>query len=416
MLKLILLLLALSLTGATPDSVIALPGIGTMLSNTYSGFLPTDANSTGYLYYFFVESFNKPSDPVVLWLQGGPGCGSTFGAFVENGPYIIDGNGTWHFNPWHWARNASMLWIDNPVGSGFSYSTNGKYDHTEQVVSQQLAYVLTGFFQRHPEYAGNDFYIFGESYAGKYVPWLAKNILENDVLHVNGIGLGDGWVSPVLQTPTNHEYLYKMQRISMAQKQASDILVGAYLELLIQNDYIKASEYDNAWAKILCLQGNVSNPYNIDEPYDFTDPPQRAMITWLDQPNVKSALNVPNANYSTRTNAYRALNSDEEKNALPELSYVVDKIPVLLYNGELDFVCNYLGTKMYASVMDWSGQNGYRHAREKSWQLSTGQKAGYSQTYGNLARLVLYHTGHIAPFDSPQATFEMLQQFINGGF
>ena len=414
------------LVNAASDSVVSLPGIGAMKTNTYSGFLPTSNTSDGFLYYFFVESFNKLTDPVILWLQGGPGCGSTFGAFVENGPYIIDGEGNWSFNQWNWARNASMLWIDNPVGSGFSYTTDNKYDHTEKVISEQLVHVLEGFFSLHNEYANNPFYVFGESYAGKYVPWLAKTILSqglidksilyNSSLHINGIGLGDGWVSPVLQTPTNHQYLYKMNRISLAEKEASDIFVGKYLDLLMQNEYIKASKYDNSWARILCLQGNVSNPYNINQPYDFSDPPNNAMIAWFSNQDVRNALNVPNANFSSGRNAYNALNHDEEKNALPELSYVVDRIPVLLYNGHLDFVCNYIGTKMYASVMNWTGRSGYNRQKEKSWSLSTGQKAGYYQSYGNLTRLVLYNTGHIAPFDSPQATFEMLYNWINSAF
>lgn len=402
---------------ASSDKVTSLPGIGPMKTNTYSGYMPT--NDQGYLYYFFIESFGHPStDPVILWLQGGPGDASTFGAFVENGPYVISGNGSWSINPYAWTTNASLLWIDNPVGTGFSYTTNTSgYVHTEKELAEQLATVLEGFFTLHPQYAKLPFYVFGESYAGKYIPWLAATILNNTQygLHVNGVGLGDGWVSPYWQTPSNSVYLGTMGRISSAQVEAANITYETFLQFLAAKEWIRADKYDNAESTVLCLQGNVTDIYNIDLAHDTSEPPYLAMIAWLETPAVQSALNVPNATFASGDAPYRALSRDEEKSSLSQLSDVVGNIPVLLYNGQQDYVCNYIGTQNYAANMSWAGQSCYNKASVIDWSVGS-DALGYYQVYSNLTRLVVYHAGHILPFDQPYAAHEMLYSWLNGTF
>jgi carboxypeptidase C (cathepsin A) len=116
--------------------------------------------------YRFFESRNSPStDPVTLWMTGGPGCSSEVALFGENGPCSVNagGNATIH-NPFSWNAKSNLLYIDQPTGTGFSYGLG--LDHDEEQVGNDMYDFLQQFFKAHPEYQKNDFNTFGESYAG----------------------------------------------------------------------------------------------------------------------------------------------------------------------------------------------------------------------------------------------------------
>jgi len=113
----------------------------------------------------FFESRNDPkNDPVVLWLNGGPGCSSLTGLFMELGPASIDKNIKVVHNPASWNSNASVIFLDQPVNVGYSYSDSPV--STTQAAGKDVYAFLTMFFDKFPEYASQDFHITGESYAG----------------------------------------------------------------------------------------------------------------------------------------------------------------------------------------------------------------------------------------------------------
>lgn len=128
---------------------------------------------------WFFSSRSDPSlDPVVLWLTGGPGCSSEVALFGENGPckVSLDGQQT-TINGASWNTRANLLYVDQPVGTGFSYGS--AFDHDEVGVADDMYSFLQAFFAAHPELKKNDFYIFGESYAGHYVPNVAHQSAHN---------------------------------------------------------------------------------------------------------------------------------------------------------------------------------------------------------------------------------------------
>ena len=127
-------------------------------------------------FYWFFESRSAPkSDPVVLWMTGGPGCSSEVALFGENGPCSVNaaGDGTIP-NAFSWNSNASLLYIDQPAGTGFSYGAGADTD--EDGVATDMYDFLQQFMQAHPEYNKLPFFTFGESYAGHYVPAVTHRI------------------------------------------------------------------------------------------------------------------------------------------------------------------------------------------------------------------------------------------------
>lgn len=76
------------------------------------------------------ESRNDPkTDPLVIWLTGGPGCSSQLAFWTENGPYTYkySKSGTErvliNYNENSWNNRANVLWLDQPVGTGFSFAS-----------------------------------------------------------------------------------------------------------------------------------------------------------------------------------------------------------------------------------------------------------------------------------------------------
>jgi len=113
------------------------------------------------------ESRSEPStDPLLLWLNGGPGCSSLLGLFEENGPYKITNETTLESNPFSWNNKANLIYVDQPVGTGFSHAGFFDLVSTERGVARDFYEFLTKFFALYPQFAGRDFYISGESYAG----------------------------------------------------------------------------------------------------------------------------------------------------------------------------------------------------------------------------------------------------------
>ncbi|CAK5048061.1 unnamed protein product [Meloidogyne enterolobii] len=110
-----------------PAEIKSLPGLNATLNfKHYSGYL--DAGNDNLFHYMFVESQGNPKiDPLVLWLNGGPGCSSLGGLFEELGPYLINKDGkTLRLNPYSWNNYASILFLESPAWVGFSYNTRNK--------------------------------------------------------------------------------------------------------------------------------------------------------------------------------------------------------------------------------------------------------------------------------------------------
>ena len=179
--NILFLLLINSSWGLTSDEITSLPGLKQKPSfKQYSGYLRGGPEE--YLHYWFVESQGNPStDPVVLWLNGGPGCSSLLGFFTENGPFKVSNDGkTVSLYEYSWNKLANVLYLESPVGVGFSYTTkSGTFISNDNNTAHMNYLAVEDFFSKFPQFANHSFYITGESYGGIYVPTLAKEFYDN---------------------------------------------------------------------------------------------------------------------------------------------------------------------------------------------------------------------------------------------
>ncbi|KAG2425254.1 hypothetical protein HXX76_013838 [Chlamydomonas incerta] len=175
---------------AAGDAILAVPGFANELpSRHFAGYVTVDESRGRRLFYYFVESERDPANaPVVLWLNGGPGCSSFDGFVYEQGPFVFDlipgpgGRGaqavSLRKNPHAWSRVANMIFLDSPAGVGLSYSEHAAdYVVDDTRTAEDADAFLRGWFGRFPQYLDNDFYVSGESYAGIYVPNLVRQVL-----------------------------------------------------------------------------------------------------------------------------------------------------------------------------------------------------------------------------------------------
>eukprot|EP00756_Hemistasia_phaeocysticola_P018278 Hpha_TRINITY_DN15584_c1_g1::TRINITY_DN15584_c1_g1_i1::g.107419::m.107419 len=178
-------------------------GVGPETVTNFAGYVAV--NQTRNLFYWFFESRNDPTnDPFVLWMTGGPGCSGQLALFVENGPYKVDSDQKVTLNPYSWNSKANILYIDQPVGTGFSYdsSSTDLGVTNEAEMAMNMWEFFQGWFKAFPKYASNRFFIAGESYGGHYVPALAHMIQRQNQakagleIKLSGILIGDGLVDP----------------------------------------------------------------------------------------------------------------------------------------------------------------------------------------------------------------------------
>lgn len=185
------------------DRVLKQPGLpDTPNFETYAGYLPIPNSQGKELFYVMVQSQNNPAtDPVVLWLNGGPGCSSMDGFLYENGPYIFnyEAGEKLRRNQYSWNTNATMVYIDSPAGVGFSVlGSESNINTSDKQTAHDSLQALIQLFRKFPEFSEHEFFISGESYAGIYVPTLAYNILLHNAytsgakINLKGIAVGNG--------------------------------------------------------------------------------------------------------------------------------------------------------------------------------------------------------------------------------
>ncbi|XP_026397797.1 serine carboxypeptidase-like 34 [Papaver somniferum] len=161
------------------DRIVRLPGQPPVKFRQYAGYVTVDESHGKALFYWFFEVFEKP---LVLWLNGGPGCSSIgYGKAEELGPFLTQkGKPVLKFNDYSWNKEANLLFLESPVGVGFSYTNTSADIKTlgDSVTAKDSYTFLLKWFERFPHFKSHDFFLAGESYAGHYVPQLAEKIFD----------------------------------------------------------------------------------------------------------------------------------------------------------------------------------------------------------------------------------------------
>ncbi|PSR75466.1 Alpha/Beta hydrolase protein [Coniella lustricola] len=159
------------------------------MGESYAGLLPLGNSTEDELFFWFWPSTNEAAEnEILIWLNGGPGCSSMEGLLQENGPFLWQqGNYLPIQNPWGWNRLTNVIWVDQPIGTGFSQGTPTALNEVD--VANQFMEFWQNFVDTF-DLTGYKVYIVGESYAGMYVPYIASGMLDtNDTEYYNVSGI-----------------------------------------------------------------------------------------------------------------------------------------------------------------------------------------------------------------------------------
>ncbi|ORY83853.1 Alpha/Beta hydrolase protein [Protomyces lactucae-debilis] len=442
-----------------PGSVLRIKKTDTKLGNVCHG---AGAGHTGYfsfdhgkrnLYFVFFESQSKPlNDPVALWLQGGPGTSSlSYGLLSEHGPCLINDKST-KANPYSWNKVASVLYVDQPAGVGYSFSTSADPVSTAQRAAEDMVALLHLFYKAFPALKPLDFHITGESYAGKWIPWLGSEVVRANRKHpshlipLKFVVIGGGFFYPALQDPSGYDYacvppfasgkaLFN-QSVCATLKAASvrcKALWAAYTQL---NGPTQGSErekagriaYDTCGSDMYVPVYQSGNDiYNMNricpDKSGACDPKPATAEKFLQRDEVRLAFGadtgtfIKSAGTSTFHSNNDALNAGAEtsgdtfKNSALVLADLLDsKIPALLYVGMHDYVVNYRGVESVLDHLAWSGSSQFKAAQGAPVTWAGGVKWRAK----NLVYMRFHNAGHLVPEEDPANAFAMWKAWLDG--
>lgn len=375
-----------------------------------------------WLHYTTAEGVSSPTDrPLILWLQGGPGSSSTgYGNFEILGPLDLQ----LEERNFTWIKSHNVLFVDNPVGTGYSYVDNYKFlSKTNQQVSRDLIELLRGFYEAQPEFINVPLYIFGESYGGKMGVEFARDLyneIKADKIKSNlvGVAMGDAWIAPVVSTLSWAPYLLQLGFVDIDGYEKINKYALRTKKSFDEGKYVQSSDWWFETEVVLDIQTQGVDFYNILTPIpagsvfkqkNLINPRESAfnlMVTRtraLPQKMAKDDKPVYKLDDLMRQEVHEALGlSDKivwgsQAGAVfdtlagdfmkPVVDVVADTLTnttlkVIVYSGQLDLICATPGTVEWVNNMEWFGRESY--LKSPRLGLNHGKYLeGYKRSYDN---------------------------------
>jgi hypothetical protein len=350
-------------------------------------------------------------------------------------------------NKYAWTAATHLLFVEQPIGVGFSRGSPPPQN--EDDLSGDFAAFLTNFYHVFPEYQSSDLFLFGESYAGMYVPSIARRLVLDSLSRhapmkfpVKGIALGNGWVDAATQGPAAVDYAYWH---GMMDSYTRDNL-HALFDKCVEGDgddlpepmhpfntpddcgmmtaALQAGGYDSF------LHGRGPNTYDVTT-WDGYLPllaEDNVLRRFLNNPVVQKKLHVPeDFDVSWRACMPGAgrrrlkdlpgktfLVHDQPESSVPYIAELLSRdIQVLIYNGDRDLSTNAQGSERCLNDMEWSDKKAWYKAPRGLW-IVNNESAGYIKHHKNLQFLVVYNSGHLAPYNVPVQALDLITRFVNG--
>jgi carboxypeptidase C (cathepsin A) len=398
--------------------------------------------------------------------------------FVENGPYHIQKGGDLKLNPYSWNQKANILFIDQPVGSGFSYDSDPLdlgVTNEHQMAANMWEFFQT-WFAAHSKYANLPFFIAAESYGGHYAPALAYHIQTQNragagkTIKLSGVMIGDGLVDPVNQYPSYPKYVKAHQKQIGVTDKVIDLMEAALIPCLplakacgsfnnscqscnspktkddscgppkndpggvpccrdwsglpCTNNTLRWLACSNAYdacnlGELIPIQSSGVNLYDVTKP--CTVPPLcydfSAETAWLNDPKNLAALGA-------KKKSWTSCNREVEIKLVFAGDWMLtfkSAIKSLLEGGVPVLI--YHGENDI--IVNWMGGQAWTNKLEWSGSAGftmaknttytvDGENKGSFKSFNGFTFMKLASAGHLVPMDQPKAALDMVTKFMAG--
>ncbi|RWR98994.1 putative serine carboxypeptidase CPVL-like protein [Dinothrombium tinctorium] len=328
----------------------------------------------------------------MLWLGGGPGSSSLFALFNENGPVIVNEELNLSKREYAWTNQLSMLYIDNPVGTGFSFTEHeAGYARNQNDVARNLYNALQQFFTLFSELRSNDFYVSGESYAGKYVPAIAHEIYKERHranISLKGVAIGAGYCDPEIMINYG-DFLHQIGLIDESQRAYFIEQQNKTIELM------KSGHYEEAFKVIDALiDGEFTSPSYFTQVtgitcylnFLWTNAPECFSYyqKYLNLGHVRKALHVGKLSFNDENKVVaKYLIDDFLRSVKPWVAELMNNYKVLMYTGQLDIIVPSTFIEKFLRSIEWKHRNEYLSAERKIWKIDSckDEVAGYIKKF-----------------------------------
>ncbi|KAH7858680.1 hypothetical protein Vadar_026648 [Vaccinium darrowii] len=379
---------------------------------------------------------------------GGPGCSSIgYGALEELGPFLSQkGKPPLQFNNHTWNKAANLLFLESPVGVGFSYTnTSSDIQQLGDTVTAKDSYAfLVNWFRRFPQFKSHEFYIAGESYAGHYVPQLAelifdnnKNVSKDDFINFKGFMIGNALLDD--ETDQTGMVDYAWDHAVISDRVYKDLKSNCNFSLPNPSDDCNRAlnEYFDVYKIIdmyslyspTCVDSNSSNtrqqpvthgiaPHLFSKingwhkmPTGYDPCASDYTEVYLNRPDVQEALhaNVTKISYPwTHCSDNITFWNDAPASILPVVKKLASGgLRIWVFSGDTDgripvtatrYTLKKLGLKI---TEDWS-----------PWYTRHHQVGGWTVKYDGLTFVTIRGAGHQVPTFKPRQALQLISHFL----
>ncbi|KAH8096683.1 alpha/beta-hydrolase [Cristinia sonorae] len=415
----------------------------------YAGHLSSDANATAaspkdltpHLYFVMVKPRRTADkDRVIFWFNGGPGCSSFDGLMMEVGPWRVDGKGGLQMIEGGWEEYTTVVYVDQPVGTGFSYTSSNHYLHDIPEAASHLLQFMENFYGIFPEYRTMDTYFAGESFAGQYIPYFANALLDSSMnIPLRGVAIGNGWMHGRTQYPSFLDYAVKH---GITELNSDDYKRGkeATDKCMVDLDETAARIGHEPVHTELCesvLQSVVRhkrhkvdnrqkclNIYDVRLDDDMPacglnwPPDLKDIGNYLHRPDFLRefhATRSPSPWVECRGKIHTAFNTKHTNSSVTVVPRLLERIPMMLFAGDQDLICNYVGIESMIQAMTWNGEKGLGTVQTQSWSVNN-TAAGTWVTSRNLTYVKIFNASHMVGYDLPHVSHDMMLRFMGVNF
>ncbi|KAJ7955651.1 Carboxypeptidase [Quillaja saponaria] len=425
------------------DRITELPGQPPVTFSQFSGYVTVNEQHGRSLFYWLTQATSSSEDkPLLLWFNGGPGCSSVaYGASEEIGPFRLNKTGSNLFlNKYSWNTEANILFLESPAGVGFSYSNTSSdlNDSGDKKTAQDALVFLIRWMSRFPQYKYREFYIAGESYAGHYVPQLAKKIHDynksnsHPIINLKGFLVGNAvtdnyydaigtvayWWNHTMISDQTYKSIIK--NCNFTAEKASQKCNDA-VSYAVNHEFGNIDQYSIYTPTCIGLENNtirdhirLKNTILLRRVSGYDPCTENYAEKYCNRPEVQKAMHanvtvkIP-YKWTACSDVLLRNWKDSETSMLPTYKELIAAgLRIWVFSGDTDSVVPVTATKFSLNHLNLTVKT-----RWYPW-YSGGQVGGWTEVYNGLTFATVRGAGHEVPLFQPKRAYILFRTFLAG--